>query len=125
MKNFLGLNADVAGFWTSMLCAVHCSAIPVLMSLGMIGSQSVSHNHTFDWIIIGLGLVIAGYSLVSDYAKHKNKLPLGMAMTGFCFLFIGMIDHHGWMLVFSVIGGLLVASSHIVNHRVGHTSCSV
>lgn len=124
MKKIFKFNADVAGFWTSMLCAVHCSAIPILMSLGMIGGNSLAHNHTFDWIIIGLGLVIAGYSLVGDYNKHKNKLPLVIALTGFVFLFIGMIDHHGWMLVFSVTGGLMVASSHIINHRVGHTKCA-
>jgi MerC mercury resistance protein len=118
MKSLLGLNPDVAGFWTSMLCAIHCSAIPLLIAFGAIGSNSWLHNHMFDWVIIGTGLVIAGYSLLGDYMNdHQNKMPIMMAFTGFVLLFVGMIEHHGIMLVFSVVGGLTVASSHIVNHR--------
>ncbi len=89
-----------------------------MISLGLVGSSSWLHNHMFDWVVIGIGVVIASYSLLGDYLKlHKNLLPLTMAAIGFGFLMIGMIEHHGWMLVFSVLGGLLVASSHLVNHR--------
>ncbi len=73
-----------------------------------------------DWVVIGLGIVIATYSLWGDYIKsHKNYVPVLMAGFGFLFLLIGMIEHHGWMLIFSVSGGLLVAASHIVNQRLG------
>jgi uncharacterized membrane protein YfcA len=118
VKSFFGINPDIAGFWTSMLCAIHCSALPLLLAFGASGSLSWLHNHMLDWIIIGLGLIIAIYSLLGDYLNnHRHKLPLVMATMGFVSLFVGMIDHQGWMLVFSVCGGLMVASSHIVNHR--------
>lgn len=125
MNKFFNINPDAAGFFTSLLCAIHCSAIPVLISLGLVGSSSWVHNHIFDWIVIGIGILIASYSLLGDYLKsHKNLLPLGMAGLGFAFLLIGMIEHHGWMLVFSVVGGLLVASSHFVNFKLGK-SCTI
>jgi hypothetical protein len=122
LKRFFHLHADSAGFFTSLLCAIHCSAIPIMISFGLIGSGSWLHNHLFDWIIISIGIVIAGYAIVGDFLKkHRKPQPLIVAAIGFSFLLIGMIDHHGWMLVFSVIGGLLVATSHILNWRYTQT----
>lgn len=118
MKLFTGLNADIAGFFTSLLCAIHCSAVPVMISLGVLSAGTWLHNHLIDWVVIGAGVVFALYSLVGDYSKkHRNPWPLAIASVGFLLLFAGMIEHHGWMLVLSVLGGLSVASSHFINFR--------
>ncbi|MBK6363644.1 MAG: MerC domain-containing protein [Saprospiraceae bacterium] len=123
-SRFFQLHADSAGFFASLLCAIHCSAIPILISLGLMGSGSWLHNHLFDWIIIGFGFIMAGYAIVGDYVKkHRNIKPLILAVTGFIFLLVGMIDHHGWMLIFSVTGGIMVASSHVLNWKYTQT-CS-
>jgi hypothetical protein len=120
MKSFFKINPDTAGFFTSMLCAIHCSAVPVMISMGLLSSSTWLHNHAIDWVVIGIGIIIASYSLLGDYIKkHRNYTPLMLASVGFLFLFVGMIDHHGWMLVFSVIGGLLVATAHMYNHKIG------
>ncbi len=120
MKSIFKVNPDTAGFFTSMLCAIHCSAVPVLISMGLLSSSTWLHNHMIDWVVIGTGILIASYSLIGDFfRKHRNYLPLIFASFGFMFLLLGMIDHHGWMLVFSVIGGLMVASAHMLNHRLG------
>lgn len=67
---------------------------------------------------------MAGYAIVGDYVKkHRNIKPLILAVTGFIFLLVGMIDHHGWMLIFSVTGGIMVASSHVLNWKYTQT-CS-
>ncbi|MBK8079602.1 MAG: MerC domain-containing protein [Saprospiraceae bacterium] len=68
-SRFFQLHADSAGFFASLLCAIHCSAIPILISLGLMGSGSWLHNHLFDWIIIGFGFIMAGYAIVGDYVK--------------------------------------------------------
>lgn len=120
MKSLFNVNPDKAGFFTSMLCAIHCSAIPVMISMGLLSTTTWLHNHLIDWIVIGIGVLIATYSLLGDFLKkHRNIVPLSLASLGFVFLFIGMIEHHGWMLIFSVVGGLLVASAHFYNHRLG------
>lgn len=125
MRSMFNINPDFAGFFTSLLCAIHCSAVPLLVSFGLLGSSTWLHNHMIDWIVIGTGVAIAFYSLVGDYiTRHRVKTPMMVAGLGFSFLMIGMIDHHGWMLMFSVAGGLLVASSHIINHRLG-ASCAI
>ncbi len=125
MKSLFKINADIAGFFTSMLCAIHCSAIPVFISLGLLSSSHWLHDHMVDWIVIGSGILIAGYSLVGDYIRgHRELKPLIIASIGFGFLFLGMIEHHGWMLMFSVLGGLMVAWAHILNMSLGRV-CSV
>lgn len=116
--SFLQRYPDFAGMFTSLLCAIHCAAVPVLISIGVLSTSTWLHNHAFDWIIIGIGIVIASYSLVGDYfKKHRNIEPVILALVGFIFLFIGMIEHHGWMLIFSVVGGMLVAYAHLQNHK--------
>ena len=125
MRSIFNINPDSAGFFTSFLCAIHCSAVPVMISFGMVGTGSWLHNHLFDWVIIAIGIVIASYSLIGDYLKaHRNILPLLMAIAGFLCLLTGMVEHHGVMLVFSIVGGLTVASAHILNRRLGQT-CSL
>jgi hypothetical protein len=117
MKNIFKLNPDKAGFFASMLCAIHCAGVPVLISVGALSTSTWLHNHAIDWLVIGFGVVVASYSIVGDYIKkHKNIRPILLASLGFIFLFVGMIDHHGWMLLFSVAGGLMVATSHYINH---------
>ena len=77
IKSLFSINADTAGFFTSMLCAIHCSAVPVLISLGLLGSGTWLHNHMIDWVVIGFGVIIASYSLFGDFVrKHRNILPL-------------------------------------------------
>lgn len=123
-KSFLQRNPDFAGMFTSLLCAIHCSVVPVLISMGALSTSTWLHNHAFDWVVIGIGIVIASYSLVGDFIKkHRNVRPLILGFLGFVFLFIGMIEHHGWMLVFSVMGGLIVAGAHLYNHRLGRVCC--
>lgn len=120
MNFFSRFTSDTAGFLTSLLCAIHCSVVPVFISLGLLSSKSWLHSHSFDWVVIGMGVVIASYSLVGDYfKKHRNPVPVIIALTGFVLLMTGMIEHHGWMLVFSVVGGILVAVAHLINHRTG------
>ena len=126
MKSLFNINPDTAGFFTSMLCAIHCSLVPVLISMGMLSTTTWLHNHLIDWVVIGFGIIIATYSLIGDYIKrHRNISPLFIAILGFIFLFVGMIEHHGWMLLFSVLGGLMVASSHLYNYRLGNKVCKV
>lgn len=66
------LHPDSAGFFTSMLCAIHCSAVPLLISTGLLSSSTWLHNHAIDWVVICTGIVIASYALVGDFLKTQK-----------------------------------------------------
>ena len=115
ISKFFGLNFDFAGAAAATLCAIHCAIFPVLLSFGII--SNTHHNHTFDWILISIGIIIAGYILIKDFAlNHKNFLPITVAGLGFITLFTG-IQTHGELFYLNVLGGMLIVSSHFFNWR--------
>lgn len=118
LSKFFSLNLDFAGATAATLCAIHCAAFPVLLSLGVI--SSTHHNHIFDWVLMTIGIVIAGYILVKDFSsKHKNILPLTIAGIGFITLFTG-IETHGEHFYLNIIGGLLIVGAHFLNWKLSH-----
>lgn len=113
------IGLDYLGISTSVLCAFHCAAIPVLFSVGLINTAHLAHNHAFDIAIVILGLFIAGISLFKDYRGHRSIMPLGLATLGFFILGVAVISHQLPVIV-NVIGGLLVATAHFWNIKL-HT----
>jgi len=114
------ISLDYLGVSTSVFCAFHCAAIPVLFSVGLINTAHLSHNHTFDITVVLLGMFIAGFSLFKDFKMHKSILPLCLASIGFLLLGVAVLSHH-LPVVVNIIGGLLVASAHLWNIKL-HTS---
>lgn len=119
ISRFFGFNFDFAGAITASLCAVHCTVFPILLSLGL--TTNTTHSHTFDFLMMSIGVLIAGYSLMRDYIKnHKNPMPLIIALAGFVTLFIG-IETHGELFLLNIIGGLMIVGSHLLNWRLTHS----
>ena len=118
INRFLGLNFDFAGALAAGLCAIHCTIFPILLSLGL--TTNTTHSHTFDFVLMTIGVAIAGYVLVKDLVKnHKSFLPLVLAIAGFITLFIG-IESHGDFPLLNIVGGLMIVSSHLMNWKFSH-----
>jgi len=67
MNKLFNFNLDFAGATAAIVCAVHCTSLPLLMSLGLIGGTG--HNHLVDWGLMLIGVVIAGFSLYQCYLR--------------------------------------------------------
>jgi hypothetical protein len=107
---------DFLGMSTSLICALHCSLVPLLLSFGAINGTHLSHNHYFDIFMVMLGFVIATFSLWKDFSIHRSLLPVGLAGLGFFLLFLGVIIHlHN--PIYNILGGLFVCIAHIMNYR--------
>jgi hypothetical protein len=120
ISRFFSLNFDLAGATAATLCALHCAIFPVLLSFGLV--SSTAHNHTFDWVLMSIGVVIAGYILVKDfYFGHRNILPVTVAGIGFITLYTG-IETHGTHFYLNILGGLLIVGSHFLNWRLSRSS---
>lgn len=69
-------NIKRVGFYMSLICAIHCIAMPILITLLPFLGGSFMSNHSWEiWFIAG-SLVFAGVLLWSDFRKHNNPLPL-------------------------------------------------
>ena len=65
-----------AGIVLSLLCAVHCMALPLLLMAGSFAAVSVLSNPWMELGLLPVGFAIAGWVLYKDYRLHSRKMPL-------------------------------------------------
>lgn len=111
------INWDAMGIATSLVCAIHCAVLPlVLTSLPVFGVNLVE-NMPFEYGMVALAGAIGIYSLSHGYRKHhRSLLPLGLFLTGMCFLLAKQLWHHYEFMLLPVAVVLIIAA-HWVNYR--------
>lgn len=116
-------NIDFWGSTTSILCAFHCAALPILLSFGIISTHSWMNQDIFEFIVIGLTFIFVYFSLLKPYLETRSNPKI--VLTALAGLFLIGIHHFiaiiGTPIV--VIGGLLIAWAHILNHRQHKHTC--
>ena len=81
------INWDGLGIATSLLCAIHCLILPLLLTSLPIFGVNIVHNGVFEWGMIALAFSIGAYALLHGYkTHHKNVLPLLIFLIGFILL---------------------------------------
>lgn len=124
-SNFLSLNKDFLGFLASMLCAVHCAALPLILTFSALSGLSFLANHTIEFVFLGISAVIATWSLIPSYKEHhQNIKPLLIVAVGFAFLISSRFLPHGILEhTITAIGGFTVAIAHVVNWKLMKSCC--
>lgn len=119
MKNqFVGFHLDFIGFSVSLLCAIHCAALPLVLSLTPLAGLHFLSNPWIECTIIFLSFCIASMAILNGYRKHHRKrLPLILVITGFVFISTGYFSELEWMeVLFMVLGGITIATAHFKNY---------
>ncbi len=120
MKNqFVGLNMDFIGFVTSMLCAIHCLCLPVVLSAMPLVGFEFMENPSMEYGIILLSFLIASVALLKGYTKkHKKPLALIIVAFGFTLIVLGHLFQVGWLEVCFTSGGAIAVSiAHLMNWK--------
>jgi MerC mercury resistance protein len=119
------LNWDALGIGTSVLCAIHCALLPVLMSTLPVFGINIIHNLIFEWGMIALAFVVGSYSLFHGYIKHHRSFkPVLIFSIGFIFLVLKQFSHQ-YNILFLVMAVACIISAHFYNYRLCHRSkCS-
>ena len=115
---FVGWNWDFFGFSASFLCAVHCLALPLLLSMGLLGGLAWLHQPPVEWSLIGSAVLIAGPAFYRGHRSHRRLLPMGMAGLGILLL-AGSRWLHEYEHLLTGAGGILIATAHWLNWRYG------
>ena len=114
--NFKSIDLDKLGMTVSILCAIHCLAMPFLLIAGIIGSLSWLNHPFIEWGLIILTLAIAGKSLIYSYRwKHQSITPLLLASVGALLLIISRIEIGVPEHFITALGGSILAISHYLN----------
>jgi phosphoglycerol transferase MdoB-like AlkP superfamily enzyme len=110
---------DNIGMTASLLCAVHCAIVPLLItSLPLVGLGFLA-NPFIEWSMIIFALCIGVYAIGLSYFRiHHKRLPMALLITGFLIIIAGHLFITSWKEAIIVpIGGLLIAAAHFVNFR--------
>lgn len=116
---------DKVGFIAALLCAIHCSLLPLIVVVLPVIGLSLFVTELMEWLFLAFSLTIGITSLCFGFKKHRSYKALIFLSIGFTLIVIFKLIHehveksHGlhfdFYNVFLVFGGLLVALSHIIN----------
>ncbi|RKF17475.1 MerC domain-containing protein [Alginatibacterium sediminis] len=113
---------DKAAIGLSILCVVHCLALPVFIVVVPNSLALYLDNESFHlWMLVAV-IPISAYALTLGCKKHKRNSLLLLGGTGVLFMiaavtigehYFGELGEKGLTL----LGGVLVAFGHYQNYR--------
>lgn len=128
-KNGLRAASDFVGIGLSLLCLVHCMALPVLIAfapaiLRALPGDDVTHR----CLAVAIGLV-GLLAFRSGYRVHHRRWVLAVFVTGLVLVSTAAVLGEAVLAAYgeaaiTVCGGLLLVTAHLVNHSFCR-SCAV
>lgn len=113
------VNLDLVGLCTSLLCALHCSALPILLSLSPLAGLQFLNDPKVEYTFILLSFSIASYALVYGYRRHHQRaMPLVIMSLGFILIVISHLQGSEPLeVVLTTSGAVSIAISHLINWK--------
>ena len=109
---------DRAGVLLSGLCALHCLASIVLVSVLGLGGQ-VLLAPGIHRVGLGLAILVGIVTLAFGAVRHRNLAPLGIGAAGIALMSTALMVPHGVTeAAFTIAGVALVATAHLRNLRI-------
>ncbi len=116
---------DRLGAFGSLLCAIHCALLPLLIavlpSLGVAAWLGTDFETAFVLFASALGL----FSLAWGYRRHRAVRALSLLIPGLVALWVGVLYQplHETLVPHAIVmtfGGTLVGLAHMANLRLNH-----
>ncbi len=118
--------ADRLGFAASLLCAVHCALLPLLLALLPVFGLSLGGWIDIDQAFVVFATLLGATTLTLGYRRHRAFRAWALLLPGLALVWAGAFtrlhDHGVTHAVVMVTGGLLLAGAHLWNLRLTHTS---
>ncbi|WP_412467697.1 MerC domain-containing protein [Pedobacter sp. KLB.chiD] len=111
------INLDRIGITASTLCAIHCAALPFLITVLPMWGMEFLANEAVEIAMVAVSLVIGIWSLSSAYRKqHRRILPILVLIAGFACIAMGHFSGIEMLEpVLIPLGGLTIAVAHFIN----------
>ena len=116
---------DRIGATGSLVCAIHCALLPILIallpSLGVALWLGDGFERVFVVFVTLFGLSVLAWS----YRRHRALRALSLMLPGLAALWLGVLYaplHHALLphALVMTLGGSLVGLSHLINLRLNH-----
>lgn len=128
LANGLSERGDRIGLLGSLLCALHCALLPVLIALlptlGLGGASLIDFDQAFTVFATLLGIT----TLSLGYRRHRTFRAWIVLIPGLALVwwgsFFGLHDHSLAHVGVMVSGGFAIAAAHLLNLRLSHAAGS-
>ena len=116
---------DRLGAGGSLLCAIHCALLPLLIAaLPSLGIAS-GLGDRFEWAFVSFATALGLFSLAVGYRRHGSVRALSLLIPGLLALWGGLLLkplHHAVIphAIAMTFGGTLVGLAHLANLRLNH-----
>ena len=131
-KKSISSHLDLLGIVASMTCALHCAAVPILLTMGTLGGMSWISNPEIEQFFLVVSALIAAVVMINGYFKDNIGIYTLIAfLVGFTLLVVGSFLHHdhvhegGYDFVITAVGGISVALAHFFNLFSEKQDCSI
>ena len=117
--------ADRFGFAASMLCAIHCAALPVMLALLPSFGIGVWLGEGFEQAFVLFATLLGLFTMAWGYRRHRAVRALWLLLPGLAVLWVGVLyaPLHETLVAHAVamtLGGTLVGLAHLANLRLNH-----
>ena len=120
---FTHTHLDLAGFYASTACAVHCAFLPVMFTISALGGLAWLASPVIELSFILTSVVIAGFALGRNFRRHKHiRLAIQVVAAGFALLLTAHFMHGNWHNWLSAAGGFTIAGGHLLNWHLARKS---
>lgn len=128
---------DRAGTVASFLCAIHCAALPLVITLLPLLGLNFLASEPVEWLLLVVSACLGVISICFGFRKHRSPRVWGLAGTAIALLFLARVwahsghghthdfsHHEAWLETgLMVAGGTMMMSAHWLNQKLCH-ACS-
>ncbi len=109
------------GIALSILCAIHCMLLPILLIAASFAGASFLSNPLFEIALLPVAFLLAAYILRKDYQVHANIKPAKILLAALPLLVIGLVLHNHF---FIATGATCMAIAQFLNWRLHKKHCT-
>lgn len=115
------LDWDQVGFWVSLLCGIHCVAMPFVLGVMPFTNNGEMMHDTVESIVLVTTALVASYAFISGFIKHKNIFPGMMMLVGFSIICVTVFSSaESTEMILMPLGAIFIAFGHLKNHKLLH-----
>jgi len=113
------INLDRVGITASTLCAIHCMALPFLLSMLPMWGLGFLADRKVEVMMILTSMVLGIWSLGKSYKRdHQKLMPIVLLAFGFAMIAAGHFSGIEILEpIFIPLGGFTIAAAHVWNLR--------
>lgn len=118
------LPAEKLGVFLSLLCAIHCLTLPIILFIAPYLASSFAFSVEMEWILVVLSFGLALLLLWQDFRKHRKPLPLYfLAMAVLIKVLDALVGMKSIEWIFGLLLGVFITLAYWYNYK-HKTACT-